>query len=59
MDQDPKIETTMLAETANYLLWKAQEPDGEVTFHLELGTATLHFFAEEWQELVELIQAVE
>jgi hypothetical protein len=59
MDKDPKIETTMLAETANYLLWKAQEPDGEETFHLELGTATLHFFAEEWQELVELVKAVE
>ena len=33
-----------------------EEPDGEITFHLELNNVTLHFFDEEWRELMELIK---
>ncbi len=51
---EPK--TTTLAETNNYIVWKAEEPDGETTYHVELGNITLHFFAEEWQELSELLK---
>ncbi|MGD8604915.1 MAG: hypothetical protein PVF49_10140 [Anaerolineales bacterium] len=54
-DKQPEIETITLAETSNFVVWKAAEPDGEVTYHLELGMATLHFFEEEWQEFLELI----
>jgi hypothetical protein len=43
-----------MAETDNYLAWKAEESDGEDTYHLELNNVTLHFFREEWQELLEL-----
>jgi hypothetical protein len=53
---EPKTET--LAETENYLAWKAEEPDGEVTYHLELNNVTLHFFEEEWQELMELVTSL-
>jgi len=49
---EPKI--TTLAETSSYISWKAAEPDGEVTYHLELNNVTLHFFEEEWQEFLEL-----
>lgn len=49
---DPK--TQVIAETDNYLAWKADEPDGEVTFHLELNNVTLHFFGEEWDEFLDL-----
>jgi len=49
---EPK--TDMIAETDNYLAWKADEPDGETTFHLELNNVTLHFFQEEWDELLRL-----
>ena len=45
-----------LAETENYEVWQAEEPDGEITFHLELGIATLHLFREEWEEFLELIE---
>jgi hypothetical protein len=55
MGKEPEIKTTTLAETANFMVWKADEPDGEATYHLELGTATFHFFAEEWQEFLELV----
>ena len=49
---DPKTQT--LAETDNYLAWKAEEMDGETTYHLELNSVTLHFFDEEWVEFLEL-----
>ena len=54
---EPK--TTTLAETNNYMLWKAEEPDGETTYHMELNNVTLHFFEEEWQELIELIRSLQ
>jgi hypothetical protein len=50
---DPK--TMTLAETDNYLAWKAEEPDGETTYHLELNNVTLHFFSEEWVEFIALV----
>ena len=51
-NHEPKTET--LAETENYLVWKAEEPDGEVTYHVELNNVTVHFFQEEWEEFLEL-----
>ena len=52
----PEPVTTTLAETDSYLVWKAEEPDGETTYHVELNNVTLHFFEEEWQEFVGLIR---
>lgn len=51
-DQD--FDTQVIAETENYLAWRADEPDGESTYHLELNNLTVHFFQEEWQEFLEL-----
>ncbi len=51
---DPKTET--IAETDNYLAWKAHEPDGEITYHIELNNVTVHFFEEEWQEFLQLVR---
>lgn len=51
---EPKTET--LAETDNYAAWLAEEPDGEVSFHLELNSVTVHFFQEEWDEFLSLVQ---
>lgn len=53
---EPK--TTTLAETDNYMAWQAEEPDGEVTYHLELNNVTIHFFKEEWDEFLKLISEV-
>lgn len=53
---EPKTET--LAETESYMAWRADEPDGETTYHLELNNVTLHFFQEEWTEFVELVRAI-
>jgi hypothetical protein len=51
---DPEPQTSVMAETDNYLAWQADEPDGEVTYHLELNNVTLHFFQEEWEEFLKL-----
>ncbi len=56
MTSNPEPKTQTIAETDNYLAWKAEESDGETTYHLELNNVTLHFFNEEWQEFIDLIQ---
>ena len=54
---DPKTET--IAETDNFLAWKADEPDGETTYHVELNNVTVHFFEEEWKEFLQLVRNLE
>jgi hypothetical protein len=51
-NSEPKTQT--LAETENYMVWRAEEPDGETTYHVELNNVTVHFFQEEWEEFLEL-----
>lgn len=45
-----------LAETDKYMVWEVVEPDGEITYHVELGAVTLHFFREEWDQFLQLIK---
>ena len=54
----PEPKTQVIAETDEYLAWRADEPDGEVTYHLELNNVTLHFFREEWDEFLKLARAL-
>ena len=54
--QEPQ--THVIAETDAYLAWKADEPDGETTYHVELNNITLHFFQEEWEEFLILANAI-
>jgi hypothetical protein len=53
-NDEPRTET--LAETDEYVAWKAYEPDGEVSYHLTLNNVTIHFFEEEWVEFIELVK---
>jgi hypothetical protein len=55
--EEPTIE--ILAESESYSIWRAEEPDGETTYHLELGTVTVHFFREEWEEFLKLVGALQ
>ena len=54
--EEPTIE--VLAECEEYSSFRAEEPDGETTYHLELGSVTLHFFLEEWEEFMVLMEEV-
>ena len=56
MNQANEPKTTTLAETESYVAWQAEEPDGEVTYHLELNNVTIHFFQEEWVEFLDLVR---
>jgi hypothetical protein len=40
------------------MIWQAEEPDGETTYHMELNNVTLHFFQEEWDELISLLSSL-
>ncbi len=53
---EPKTQT--ITETENYIAWRADEPDGETTYHLQLNNVTLHFFAEEWVEFIDLVRGL-
>ncbi len=53
-DQEPKIQT--LVETENYSIWRAEEPDGETTYNLQLNNVTVNFFQEEWDEFIDLVR---
>ena len=55
-NNEPKTET--IAETENFIAWRAEEPDGEVTYHVELKNVTVHFFEEEWTEFLELVRSL-
>jgi len=52
-----EVQTENLVVTENYAAWISREPDGETVYHLELGAVTVHLFQEEWDEVIDLIQA--
>jgi len=59
MAEENEIMTNTIAETSNYIIWSAQEADGEETFHIELGLVTIHFFKEEWEEFLGIFKSLE
>lgn len=58
MSDQPEIPVETLAETENYTIWRAQEPDGEIQYHIDMNNVTVHFFEEEWQEFLGIISTV-
>jgi len=48
-------EIEVLAETEDLSIWRIEEPDGEMTYHLEFGSVTVHLFQEEWEQFLTLI----
>jgi hypothetical protein len=53
-----EVKVDTLAETDNYIAWVSHEPDGEDVFHIELGQVTVHFYREEFEEMLALIDEV-
>ena len=54
---EPK--TATIAETDNFHAWMAEEPDGETTYYLQIGRATINFFQEEWDQFVAFIKNID
>jgi hypothetical protein len=57
-NHNSEIKPITLAETENYLIWMAEDGEGETAYNLELGNVTLHMFKEEWEEFLKLIRSV-
>ena len=57
MTEPKEPKTTVIAETDNFLAWRADEPD-ETTYHLDINNVTVHFFKEEWEEFLDLIKLI-
>ncbi len=51
-------QTVLLGETQEFSAWQVTESDGATTYHLELDQVTLHFFQDEWDEFLGLIQSI-
>jgi hypothetical protein len=49
----------VLAETENFAVVVSQEEEGESIYNIELGNITLHFYQDEWDELVELVNSTQ
>lgn len=58
MSENPEIKTQTLSETENMVAWKAEEPDGETVYNLQLNNVTIHFFQEEWDEFIALAKGL-
>ena len=55
---EPEIKTTTLAESDEYLAWKADEPDGETTYYLQMNQVTINFFEDEWKIFMEFLRTL-
>lgn len=58
MEQDMQIAVETLVETERYTIWRAKEPDGELQYHLDMENVTLHFFQEEWDEFLSVMESL-
>lgn len=50
-----EFEMDMVSETENFAVWRSLEEDGFL-YHVELGSLTLHLAADEFEELIVLLQ---
>ena len=58
MDEDNETKITTLVESDDHFFYTAEEPDGEITYHLQINNVTIHFFLEEWQSTFEFLKKV-
>ena len=58
MNDQPEMNIERIVEADDYYFYSAQEPDGEITYHLQLNNVTLHFFTEEWQTALTFLEQV-
>jgi hypothetical protein len=54
-----EFEPDIIAKTDSFGVWRSDDEEEGLLFHLELGGITLHLTSEEWDELVLLIKAAD
>jgi hypothetical protein len=58
MKLENETEIKTIVETDDCFAYTAEEPDGEITYHLQINNVTLHFFNEEWQVALKFLKEV-
>jgi hypothetical protein len=53
------FEPDIIAQTESFGVWRSDEEDEGLIFHVELGGITLHMTSEEWDELLLLVKAAD
>ncbi len=51
-----EFEPDIISETENFGVWRSDDAEEGVIYHIELGGITLHMTAEEWDEFVVVIK---
>jgi len=46
----------VIAETDHCIVWKGEEADSEVSYHIEVGNTMLTFYTEDWIEIIDLMK---
>lgn len=54
-----EFEPDIIAQTENFGVWRSNDEDEGLLFHIELGGVTLHMTSEEWDEFVLLIKSTQ
>jgi hypothetical protein len=52
-------DNNVIAESENFIIWVDDRDEEEKQYHVELGGLTLHFYADEFDELVTLFREVQ
>ena len=58
MKEADETKLTTLVETDDSFFYTAEEPDGEVTYHLQINNVTIHFLMEEWKSSFQFLKKV-
>ncbi len=58
MNDELETNITTVVESDDKFAYIAEEPDGELTYHLQINNVTVHFFAEEWQDTLSFLEQV-
>jgi len=52
------FEPDIIAQTDSFGVWRSDDEEEGLLFHIELGGITLHLTSEEWNEFVLLIKSI-
>ncbi len=58
MNSEFETKINTIVESDDSFLYVADEPDGELTYHLQINNVTIHFFTEEWQKTLLFLKKV-
>ena len=53
------LEPDIIAQTEHFGVWRSEDVEEGLLFHIELGGITLHLTSEEWDEFVLLIKSTQ